>query len=107
MKVMVVTFRFEGPSADELAAVSEELAPQFAEIPGCLEKTWLLDRDAGRCGGVYKFADDSSLQAYRTSELWAGVEANEAFSDFQIAEYEMMEAATAITGGIPSGAMAG
>ena len=107
MKVMVVTFGFEGLSADEVAAVSEDLAPQFAEIPGCLEKTWLLDREAGRCGGVYKFADESSLRAYRNSELWAGVQANDVFNGFEVAEYDMIEAATAITGGVPSGALAG
>jgi len=107
MKVMVVTFRFEGLSPDELAEVSEELAPQFAAIPGCLEKTWLLDREGGRCGGVYKFEDEPSLRSYEASALWAGVKANDAFSDFQVAEYEMMEAATALTGGIPSGALAG
>ncbi len=107
MRVLVVTFGFEGMSAEELAAVSEELAPQFAAIPGCLEKTWLLDRGARRCGGVYKFADEASLRAYQGSELWAGVEANAAFSDFSVAVYEVMESATAITGGLSSEALAG
>ncbi|MDH4144108.1 MAG: YdhR family protein [Acidimicrobiia bacterium] len=101
---MVVTFGFSGMSADELVEMSAALAPEFASIPGCRAKTWLLDRAAGRAGGVYTFDDVASVDAYRSSELWQAVEANEQFHDFESHVYEMMDAATALTHGLPQGA---
>ena len=101
MKVMIVTFAFAGATPDELTAYSVEIAPQWAEIPGCLEKTWLLDRATGRCGGVYKFVDEQALRAYQASEMWQAVLTSEQFSDFELSEYEMMVEPTRITHGMP------
>lgn len=106
MYVMTVTFRFDGPTADELVAHAAELAPQWATIPGCLEKTWLLDRAESRCGGVYKFVDEESLRAYLGSTMWQAVESDDQFSDFDLDIYEMMMAATAVTHGLPAGVAA-
>jgi hypothetical protein len=68
---------------DELVDTSAILAPEFASIPGCREKAWLLDRASRRFGGVYKFDDAASTDAHRSSELRKAVEANEQFHDFE------------------------
>ena len=94
MHVMIVTFGYDAISAEDLEMTSVESAPAFAAIPGLLEKTWLHDPKASRCGGVYKFTDRASVEAYLGSDLWAGVQSEAAFSGFEIAVYDMMEGPT-------------
>ena len=103
MNVMVVTFKYEGMSEGELRATSDELAPNFAHIPGCYEKTWLLGTDNPNiCGGVYKFRDRASLEASVASDLWRGVKSIPQFSDFDVRVFDVMDGPTAVTGGMPA-----
>lgn len=103
MNVMVVSFKYEGMSEAELRAASQELAPSFAHIPGCYEKTWLLGTgNRNIAGGVYKFRDPASLDAYLTSDLWDGVKSTPQFSDFDVRVFDVIEGPTAITGGMPA-----
>jgi hypothetical protein len=85
-----------------LLATATELAPNFAAIPGCFEKTWLIDPKARTAGGVYKFRDRASLDAYLASELWKGVQSTPQFTNLQTEVHGVMEAATAITHGLPA-----
>jgi len=98
MHALIVNFKWAAPSHEERAAASEQVAPAFAEIPGLISKLWLSDPNGVTVGGIYTFEDAASCAAYRESELFAGVLANPDFSDFSMAEFEVMEAASRITG---------
>lgn len=104
MNVLIVEFGLTGMTAEELIAASPSLAPDFANIPGCLEKTWLADESSDSYGGVYKFRDRESLDAYVASELFEGVRSNPAFTNVKARVFDVMERATEITHGLPEGA---
>jgi hypothetical protein len=101
MNVLVIQFRYTMPTASLLESLPG-LAPAFAAIPGCFEKTWLHDEEKKLAGGVYKFRDGAALEAYLASALWKGVESNPGFEAFDVRTFEVPEEATAITGGLPA-----
>lgn len=103
MRVMVAEFNYTFSDSD-LRAAAQALAGNFAEIPGCFEKTWLLDAGAKVCGGVYKFRDQAAVDAYLASELWKGVESTPQFQNFRVRVFEAMEGPTEITHGLPAAA---
>ncbi len=47
----------------------EERRPRFLEVPGLLQKIYGRDPATGEVCGIYFFADQASLAAYRDSEL--------------------------------------
>jgi hypothetical protein len=104
MNVLIVEFGLTGMTAEELISASPDIAPDFANIPGCLEKTWLADGLGGSFGGVYKFQDRESLDAYVASELFEGVRSHPAFTNVTARAFDVMERATEITHGLPKGA---
>jgi hypothetical protein len=101
MHVMIATFNYSLSDAD-LRATAETLAPHFADIPGCFEKTWLLDVATSTSGGVYKFRDRASVEAYLASDLWKGVESTPQFTNLTVRIYEAMERPTGVTHGLPA-----
>ena len=103
MNVLAVTFKYHGMDEAQLRATCDELAPNFAHIPGCFEKTWLVGQDS-ICGGIYKFRDRSSIDAYVASDLWNGVKSTPQFSDFDVRVFDVMDGPTAVTGGLPAAA---
>ncbi|MGE0601151.1 MAG: YdhR family protein [Dehalococcoidia bacterium] len=102
MNILIANFNYEGMSEAEAIASSTELAPHFANIPGCLEKTWLIDPEVRSAGGVYKFTDRASLDAYLASDLWNAVKSNPHFANLTTRVYGVMEEATRITHGLPA-----
>lgn len=99
MYIRIVTFRLEGPSDGEFRRHAEMIAPAFTEWPGLDAKIWLGDPDTGTYGGVYLFASAEAAAASRSTELFTGMEANPAFRDLTIREFDVLDAPTAITAG--------
>lgn len=67
---------------EELLKRAKEREPQFQAIPGLLQKYYVKMGADGQYGGVYVWDSKESLQAYRQSELAAGIPA----------AYEILEA---------------
>lgn len=101
MNVLIARFEYQDMTEAELLATATQLAPNFADIPGCFEKTWLVDPEASTAGGVYKFRDAASLHAYLASELWNGVKSTPQFVNLRTEVHGVMEEATRITHGMP------
>ena len=101
MQVLIVEFGLSGITAEELEAGAPDLAPAFAAIPGCIEKTWLSEPASNTFGGVYKFEDRAALDAYLASELFASVQSNPAFTNVKARAFGVMARATEITRGMP------
>jgi hypothetical protein len=101
MHILIAQFTYTMED-DELLATAETIAPAFAEIPGCFEKTWLIDTGSKTAGGVYKFRDEAAAEAYLASELWDGVKSNPQFVHLVTRTFGVMERPTEITGGTPA-----
>jgi hypothetical protein len=106
MDVLIVEFGIVGMAGEELEAGAADLAPAFATIPGCFEKTWLADPSSNTYGGFYKFRDRAALDAYLASELFAGVKSNPSFTNVTTRAFGVMERPTEITHGLPQAARA-
>jgi len=54
---------------EEMGRRLEARRPRFLEVPGLLQKIYGRDPATGEICGIYFFADQASLAAYRDSEL--------------------------------------
>jgi quinol monooxygenase YgiN len=75
------------------------MASDFAAVPGCRWKIWLMNEAAQEAGGIYLFDDEATLQAYLNSPLVAAVTSHPALSDFSVKQFETLEAVTKVTRG--------
>jgi len=66
MQVVTFTSRL---SDEEALRVMEERAPQYRALPGLLQKYYVKDPVAGKFGGIYLWDSETSLRAFRQSEL--------------------------------------
>jgi hypothetical protein len=95
-QVLQVNFKFNVPRAQYENTVSP-MAQDFAEVPGCLWKVWLINEKENEAGGIYLFADEASVEKYKGSPLVAAVLSHPALSDFSVKQFEVMEAVSRIT----------
>lgn len=95
-KVLVTNFRFN-VSPEEFESMAAQLAPEFAAVPGCQWKIWLIDRTAKEAGAVYLFKDDEALQNFKASPLVASVLSHPALDAFDLKEREILKDPSKIT----------
>ena len=74
--IQVVNFNLEGITHDDFMGVANEVAPNFAKLPGLISKVWLSDKASNTYGGVYSWDSQEACVAYRGGELYAGALAN-------------------------------
>ena len=97
MYVQIVEFELQGVAQGDYEALSEQLAPAFAGIPGLITKLWILDRESNRAGGVYTWADRAACEAYKAGELYRAAVENPALANLRSREFDVIEAPTRIT----------
>ena len=76
MVIQVVNFNLEGITHDDFMGVANDVAPNFAPLPGLISKVWLSDEENNTYGGVYSWESQETCKAYRSGELYAGALAN-------------------------------
>ena len=74
--IQVINFNLEGITRDDFMGVADEVAPNFAQLPGLISKAWLSDEANNTYGGVYYWERQEDCEAYRASELYAQALAN-------------------------------
>ncbi len=95
MQVLIVNFKLNGMTHDELVAAATEHGPVFRDgVPGLIEKVFLDGEESGIYGGVYKFEDRPSLDTYLASEIWAGVKADPRFAELTARTFGVVEEPT-------------
>jgi len=99
MYVRIVTFRLAGLAADAYHAHALEIADDFNSWPGLRSKLWLADHDTNTYGGVYVFESPSAAESSRDAELFKRMQSSPYFADLRIAEFDVFDAPTAVTGG--------
>ena len=100
MHIQVINFNLENITRTEYEAVCNELAEDFAALPGLISKHWLADEENNTYGGVYIWESKDAYEGYLQSELFAGVGANPALINITSKDFDVIEAPTRITRGL-------
>ncbi len=100
MELLIVNFNLNGITEADYAAVCDQIAPAFAEVPGLLTKVWLADSRGGVYGGVYTFETSVALDAFLTSDLFAQVGAMKELAGITVRRFGVLAAPTAVTRGL-------
>ena len=97
MHIQIVNFRLAGIGDKEFRAMSDQLAPAFAEVPGLISKTWLADAASNTYGGVYLWDTEASCSNYKASELFNAVKTNPHFAEVSSREFGVLDGPSRIT----------
>ena len=95
MHAVLITFE-SSADLDDLKGPFTDYANALLTMSGLVAKTWI--RDESTLGGFHIFESREDAEGYLSSEMAAGLIANEAFSDFQIRHFEVLDELSAITG---------
>jgi hypothetical protein len=95
-QILQVNFRFNVARAQYETMVAP-MAQDFAEVPGCLWKVWLMNDQESEAGGIYLFADHASVEQFKGSPLVGAVLSHPALSDFSIKQFEVLEQVSRVT----------
>lgn len=97
-KILQINFKFSVPREAYEQTVAP-MAGDFAAVPGCRWKIWLMNETESEAGGIYLFDGDASLNAYLNSPLVAAVTGHPALSNFSVKRFDTLDAVTKITRG--------
>lgn len=100
MYVQIITFRLDGMPSEDFAALCDQVAPQYAEIEGCVAKLFVRDPvDGTRFGGVYVWETHESADAYLREGLATLLVDHPLIADFEVSHLEIVPGPTSISGG--------
>lgn len=100
MQALIVNFNLNGITRSDYEGVCSELAPAFAAVPGLISKHWLADEPNNTYGGIYLFQDQTALDGFLASELFAGVGGNPALVNATAKPFSILEGPTRVTRGM-------
>lgn len=95
-QILQINFKFN-VAREQYENTIEPMAQDFADVPGCLWKVWLMNDKENEAGGIYLFADEASIETFKGSSLVASVLAHPALSDFNIKQFEVLEQISRVT----------
>jgi Putative mono-oxygenase ydhR len=79
----------------------DDLAPEFAAVPGLLSKVWLHGEGDAR-GGVYLWEDKAAYEAFLASDMGKAVGSHPNIAELTTRDYAVDEAPTRATRGAPT-----
>jgi hypothetical protein len=96
--IQVINFNLKGITHDDFMGVGDEVAPNFATLPGLISKVWLSDQTNNTYGGVYYWESQDACEAYRNGELYAGALTNNPnFSNLSDKGFDVLEGPSRVT----------
>ena len=95
-QILQLNFTFN-VSRNEYESMCSSLANDFAKVPGCQWKVWLMNEKDNEAGGIYLFEDEKALEQFKASPLAAGVLSHPALSDFSVKQFDILENVSAVT----------
>jgi hypothetical protein len=95
-QILQINFKFN-VSREQFEETCSSLARDVANVPGLLWKVWLMNDKENEAGGIYLFADEASVEEYKSSPLVAGVLSHPALSDFNIKQFEVLDTVSRVT----------
>jgi hypothetical protein len=100
MHVQIINFRLKDVSEADYKKLCDELAPEYAAVPGLVSKVWLADSAAGSYGGVYLWSDRQAMEDFAKTELFNSVATHPNLADIKSTDFAVLEAPTAVTRGL-------
>ena len=100
MQALIINFNLDGITRSDYEGVCNELAPAFAAVPGLISKHWLADETSNTYGGIYLFQDQTALDGFLASELFAAVRDNPALVNATVKPFSILEGPTRVTRGM-------
>ncbi|MBC24487.1 MAG: hypothetical protein CMJ32_11320 [Phycisphaerae bacterium] len=98
MHILIINFHLKELGREQYEAVCNEVAENFAGIPGLISKHWLANEDTNTYGGVYVWKDHQSLLDYKNSEIFISILENPAFDNVQALDFEVLAEPSSVTG---------
>jgi len=95
-KILITNFTFS-VNPKEFEDMATELAPDFADVPGCMWKIWTIDKESKQACAVYLFKDEKALQTFKESSLVASVLSHPALSNFELRDRDILKGVSEIT----------
>jgi hypothetical protein len=100
MYITHVTFKLSGIDEKAYSGAIDNLAPQYAKVPGLISKAWIKQPESGTYGGIYFWASREDYENYSKSELCSAVTNHPNLAEFHTAAYENMPEGTSVTAGV-------
>lgn len=97
MHIQVVNFNLKNMTDGEFRKMCDELAPNFANLPGLISKVWLEDKATNTYGGVYTWRDRNDYVAYTKSELYQAIGKHPNFTNITSRDFGVLEGPTRVT----------
>ncbi len=102
MHIQIVTFQLQDLSEEDYLAAAETDAPTFASVPGLISKVWLHDPATGTFGGVKTWVDRAAMESYLKGDTWRSMVTDPHVKDVSSRDFEVLEAPTRLTRGLPA-----
>ena len=100
MHIQVVNFNLKNMSDEQFRKMCDELAPNFASMPGLISKLWLADQATNTYGGVYTWRDRSAYEAWVKSELFQAVGKHPNLTNITSKDFGILEGPTQVSHGL-------
>ena len=97
-KILQINFKFN-ISGEEYEKAVSPIAGPIAAVDGLRWKVWIVNEAENEAGGIYLFADESSVQAYLAGPIVAQLKSHPALSDISAKVFDVMDKPTAVTRG--------
>ena len=95
-KILITKFNYQLPDSD-FKDLLISVAGDFAVVPGCQWKIWLIDEEKKEGGAIYLFNDMEALAAFKESPLVQSVLSHPALNNFDFRVTDMVVEAGIIT----------
>lgn len=95
-QILQVNFNFN-VSREEYENTVAPFAQDFANVPGCQWKIWLMNEQEKEAGGIYLFDSEQAVGEFKKSPLVAAILSHPALSSFSIKQFDILEGISAIT----------
>lgn len=95
-KILITKFNYS-LTHDEFRKLLLSVAGDFAAVPGCQWKIWLIDEEKNEGGAVYLFTNEEALQTFTESPLVQSVLSHPGLSNFDFRITDIISETSAIT----------
>ena len=95
-KILVTKFNYNLPHA-EFRNLLLTVSGDFAAVPGCIWKIWLIDEEKNEGGAVYLFDNNDALETFKASPLVQSVMSHPALSNFDFRITDIVTEPSVIT----------
>lgn len=97
-KILITKFNYRLPH-QEFRSLLLSVAGNFAEVPGCQWKIWLIDEEKKEGGAIYLFHNEKQLEEFKQSDLVQSVLSHPNLDNFEFRVTDIIYETTAITRG--------